>query len=197
MLISIDSLTVNCSYRIIDKSYIIQLIQSITQPDTILAIIAIVISIVAIYYNRQTFILNKKHNILSSKPLLVSFLEAEVESGNFAIGIANNGLGPAIIEDILIKYNDKLFKDFRVLINEISLQEIDYSYTLNEIKITNLTTEYCLSEKANIIFLKFNICDTKPEYRDLFFRKIIHFEINLKYNDIYGTKYELNDKLEY
>ena len=69
--------------------------------SVVIAVCAIVISI---WHGVQT----RKHNKLSYRPHLTTWTHSVGEKGFYAVDIINNGLGPALIEDFVIKVDGEI-----------------------------------------------------------------------------------------
>lgn len=92
----------------------------IKEPNTIIAILAIVVSIIGLWisvrYNRKTLEHTIKHSKLSVEPLIIVSTELSLVKQYVLIEIQNCGIGTAIITKIGFSYKDKpsvnLFKLF-------------------------------------------------------------------------------------
>ena len=88
--------------------------QWITSPNTILALLAILISIItliiSIKYTSKTIKIAERHNKLSVEPLL-NFNINSSEKNSMSIILGNYGLGSAKIKSMLIICNGSYFKN--------------------------------------------------------------------------------------
>lgn len=84
-------------------------------PNTIIAISAIVISIIGLFlssfHNRRTFKLTKKHNMLSVRPFLHYSGKIDSNAGKITYHVMNKGLGPAIVNTIRYKYKGHYYNN--------------------------------------------------------------------------------------
>jgi len=52
----------------------------------------------------------RKHNRLSFRPHLTTWAHSNVEKGFYAVDLINNGLGPALIEEFVVKVDGKVVR---------------------------------------------------------------------------------------
>lgn len=68
---------------------------------TVIALCALALSI---WQGMQT----RRHNRLSFRPHLISWTNRDAEKGFYTIELINNGIGPALIEEFLVKVDGKV-----------------------------------------------------------------------------------------
>lgn len=87
-------------------------------PTTIIAIIAVIVSVYSMYISREELVLSSKvaeeqilQNRLSVKPLLSFASFRESYNSINGIRLQNDGLGPALIDSMKLFYKCELIKD--------------------------------------------------------------------------------------
>jgi hypothetical protein len=71
--------------------------------STVIAICALALTV---WQGIQT----RKHNRLSCKPFLTTWIGKDLKNNFYSVDLINNGLGPAVIENFTIKVDDELFQ---------------------------------------------------------------------------------------
>lgn len=150
--------------RVIVENNKESLIDYLLNPNTIIALTAIIISIlgliISVIYNRKTLRLAYKHNKLSVEPFFAISHEYELKSD--FLEISNNGLGPAKINSITYEFDKKIYKTIFFLFKE-NFKEYDrliIPEESNSIKISNgyviapneKMKLYCFTYKENSHF---------------------------------------------
>lgn len=196
-----DSIHIADTVMVIEINEPISFFQYISQPNTIIAIAAIFVSITAvifsIIYNRKTFNLTKKHNILSTKPILTSEIVKDYSSGEIIIALANNGLGPAQIKRISFRYLNYHNLNLKSLINDLLINGVfPCTFTFGKISLLTPSSDYCLAEKSKINLFEAIITKTESENIENILKTLGSFKINVTYYDIYDTEFVLNERLD-
>ncbi len=95
-----------------DNSDILGLEESMKKlnADTVTAIASVIIALAAIFISVWQGVETRKHNQLSVTPKLDIFQESRQKVRSIGLFIANHGLGPAIIGDIIISVRETQFK---------------------------------------------------------------------------------------
>ena len=196
-----DSIHIADTVMVIEINESISFFQYISQPNTIIAIVAIFVSITAvifsIIYNRKTFNLTKKHNILSTKPILTSEIVKDYSSGEIIIALANNGLGPAQIKRISFRYLNYHNLNLKLLINDLLINDVfPCTFTFDKISLLTPSLDYCLAEKSKINLFEAVITKTESKNIENILKTLGSFKINVTYYDIYDTEFVLNERLD-
>ncbi|MBP1631388.1 MAG: hypothetical protein H6Q15_2281 [Bacteroidetes bacterium] len=101
--------------------------ECLSNPNTIIAICAILISlfgiVISLIYYRKTLNATIKHNKLSVEPLL--FIDVSIIDNDIKVELINGGLGTAKLNTLKICYNDKMFADFNKLMKDCSISETE------------------------------------------------------------------------
>lgn len=170
--------------------------QYLGQPDTIVTLFALFVSIVAIYfsvrYNRKTFRLTEEHNMLSHKPLFTSYFSKDLGNGNILIKLANNGLGPAFIIKVKYKYSNYSSNDLFELIKKLDNSEIPFGFTINE-PYSRKIENHWIAEKTDMILLKTTVV-VDDDYIEKFMSILGNITISVFYKDIYKEEDNFSEK---
>ncbi|WP_324779579.1 hypothetical protein [Thiobacillus sedimenti] len=75
--------------------------------QTITGISSVVIALCALVFSFWQGAQTKKHNRLSVRPHLTTWTHSNSDKGFYAVELVNNGIGPAIIEDFVLKIDGK------------------------------------------------------------------------------------------
>ena len=67
-----------------------------------------IIALCALLFTIWQGIQVRKHNRLSCRPHLTTWTHSEEEKGQYSVELINNGLGPALIEQFLVKVDGKV-----------------------------------------------------------------------------------------
>lgn len=80
--------------------------------ETIIAVLALLISLVAVYFTREQLEVSRLHNRLSVKPILDVTPHAEGTDGRNGFYLTNVGLGPAILTSFSASTGDLSMEGF-------------------------------------------------------------------------------------
>jgi hypothetical protein len=152
------------------------------------------------FHNELQFLRKKKHDVLLNKPIInVQFNRSFREPYSLGIVISNNGLGPAVIIDVIYEFNEWKSRDFSEIILNTGLSdinklisEIDYSEGNN---ITGID-EYTLSKNEFLELYKTTIsCNDDELYAEEIVKYFIsNVTIVVEYDDIFGNEFTLRKK---
>lgn len=165
----------------------------ITNPNTIIAITAIVISIIGLWlaskHNRQTFLLAKTHNELSVKPFLHYSSNSDIQNGKIQFKLSNKGLGPAIIKSLKYEYDNYIFDNITNILKEIENKgQLNFpkpSYTTtNDIEVTENAVLF-----PNDHFELFSVQINPPEYINKIIRLLSGIKIKIVFQNIYQNNF--------
>ena len=159
-----------------------------TVTSVIIALAALTISMVSLYVSHAALKIQRRHNVLSVKPIpMVSVADYE---DRLTVKILNNGSGPLIIKDVQVKKESQVRES---LVDWMpSLPDGMYWTTFvgpvknrsllpgNEIKLLELTEDH--SEK------KFK------EVRDNCRAALCQLTVVLEYTDVYESAFEFHEK---
>jgi hypothetical protein len=164
---------------------------SFFSADRILVIIAIVVSLLGLFfsvkYNRKTLKLTESHNKKVTRPALN--LQKEFYEDVFIFEVWNSGLGPAILTKVEFYYQNQTFNDLEKL-----LIKIIPNYLISTISEECLRTEFdqkevlAIGSKQNIYKGKYN--DDKI-YNNVM-SALLEIEIKIDYESVYGEDLKLN-----
>ncbi len=169
-------------------------VECLAEPSVIIALSAIVVSIVSLYFSvrfsRLTLEQTIKHNKLSVNPLLRFFVKNESKSNKIFIELHNCGFGPAIIKSFTLEYRDRIYGNFRDLIKENVdnlLDENSQSKIIKYIYYFDKDSFISSSDSITVFSVKSQSSEDLKHY------KLVLKEIKavVKYETIYGDKKEL------
>lgn len=172
----------------------IDFIDWLSNPNTIIAITAILISIIglvfSVLYNRKTIRISIMHNELSVKPLLHFSNRIDNNEGMIKYELSNQGLGPAIIKYLRYKYEDDYYdniNDFFTALDKrlITNQKVKFHLDYNEL------SENAVLSPNNSIKL-FSIIAEPKIYTDSLSDLLDKIDIEIFYNDMYDNKFSNN-----
>lgn len=155
--------------------------------ERILSLSAMSISFITlIIFVYQTNLMSKQ-NYLSILPYLQVATSNNPADNTYSISLKNHGVGPAIIESVILEYNGKRYdlKDyddylFNVLVSIVP--ELDSIVSLD-----TSTLDRGIAIPANSTYLVFSVYDSEPEYH-LFTEKLHYIEENgLRFEIIYRS----------
>ncbi len=105
-------------------------IESLTQPGTIIAITAIIVSVVSLFisvwYNKISLRISMDHNKKSVEPLVDFMYEIDFTTKKENCDLLNNGVGPAILKSIKYYYNNESFNDILSLYKKHNVKNLEY-----------------------------------------------------------------------
>lgn len=152
----------------------------IENAELLIAGLALLVSVVSIWLSIKEAKQNRKHNILSVKPL--PRFSGENINGRFKLFIGNNGLGPAIINEIFVHYNGRKIKSiefFELYFSQLAKKP-------NEIYLLNFRNNLTILSGEKRLLVEF-------EYNEKDDDKIREFWMNLNgeiiYKDIYNIRH--------
>jgi hypothetical protein len=168
-------------------------IETLTKPEIIIAISAIVVSIVSlvgsILYNRINLKNTIKHNKLSVEPLIDFVIDAKEIKKAISLTIQNTGLGPGIITKLKYTYNSGEFDKMSDILNRFNPKILNKLIRPKSEEIKFLTNHSLAPNDKLVLFAYFFETDT--DYKVI--ENIIqNTRIEIEYETIYGK----NKKLE-
>ncbi len=160
------------------------------QPSSIISIIAIVVSVIAVLfsikYNRKSLKMAHKHNMLSVRPIINTTIALQKKP---TFILENNGIGPAFIKKISFTYKDKTAENISTLLDlikhENNFPNININYSENKLK-----SSFSLSEKSKIIIFSTDLSKENMEDIQQFNRIFEKIGTSILYSDIYKNEYK-------
>jgi len=163
----------------------------IQQPNSVIAILAIFISlfglVFSVIYNRKTIKITIRHNELSVKPLLQFSVLVDNNVGLIKYDLSNRGLGPALFDYLVYKYEDETYNNINELFNSLkdrikTSKDLNYNIDYRELKKNTVIS-------ANDTIQLFSI-KLKPEnYTDSTAKLIENVNIEIFYRDMYNNQF--------
>ena len=157
---------------------------------TVISLCALVVSVIQTRVLKEEQELMREHYKISVWPRLELILEkgydlnGNDEISHFALSISNSGVGPAIITDVKISYNDSIANNWLHL---FEIQEIPDSV---ERYITNRGFNgqiLKVGETQEIL----NLDENRP-LANSFFERLNGLSLEIYYESIYGEKWKLD-----
>lgn len=159
-----------------------------TVASVIIALAAFTISLVSLYVSHAALKIQRRHNVLSVKPIpMVSVADYE---DRLTVKILNNGSGPLIIKDVQVKKESQVRESLIALMP--SLPDGMYWATFvgpikdrsllpgNEIKLLELTGDHSEIEFETV--------------RDGCRAALSQLAVVVEYTDVYGTVFPFHEK---
>lgn len=165
--------------------------ESITEPSIIIAISAIVVSLLSIFFsirqNHITLKRNKHINNQLNKPLLNIKYRMNETDGLLLIELLNNGIGPAIINNMYIGYKDKRSENFVDFTKDVEIPGTTSIVRFEKPDSTKISKGVAIASKENIkIFSSVIICDDLKNLQAVF-KYFGQLEFHIEYTDIFNN----------
>lgn len=123
-----NPITISDTLKVLSMNPPTSLWESLKEPNTIIALTAILLSIVALGFtarwNRRTFRMTQKHNKLSVRPLIDVFIDHG--PNRYTLFLKNVGMGPGIFTKIFFAYRGEHFSNLFELINQVAGEKLTW-----------------------------------------------------------------------
>lgn len=166
----------------------------IKEPNTIIAILAIIVSLLGLWisanYSRQTLEHTIKHSKLSVEPLLRFFVRNESKKNKITIELQNCGFGTASITNLTVNYKNKTYRNFKELISENLISE-DESNSEIEIYTYYFDKDSFISSNDKVKICSFEAIFI--EDLELFKKILLDTKATVKYETMYLEKRTLQE----
>ncbi|MDJ1470037.1 hypothetical protein QNI19_00575 [Cytophagaceae bacterium DM2B3-1] len=157
--------------------------------DKIIAIMATVISICALFTSVYQVKIERKQQYASMWPSLHIYSQTQMlpdSAQNFCgIRITNKGVGPAIIKKIEIWYRDQVCEDERDLIQKVTGGNMNEGEAINQI-----WEDRVLASNEEIEWIKVGGAINTRQFREALKTGYIH--VRLEYASVYEERWEYN-----
>jgi hypothetical protein len=151
-----------------------------------------IIAFAAFFLAIKESIQNKIHLRKSVKPILDVETDENLVQNQFILSVVNNGLGPAIIDNLNTKFeNETVVIDTlnKRISNYLDFHKSNSTFNLNMISID---TTSILKEGVSREFLRFEFVNHGSIEKKIFHDLINKFSLDISYTDIYEERFELN-----
>lgn len=149
-----------------------------------------VVALCALFFTAFQLHATRKHNKLSVKPHLVTFVNRNREPGKGSLSakLMNNGLGPAIIKNYQIYLDGKMLEIKSSKEAEETLKKILHDKKLITTSATLLGKRYAMpsKESKDIMIVNF-VLERDNEFEEIESR--LKFDLVVEYESIYGEEY--------
>ena len=165
-------------------------IQWLSDPDTILAIVVIIVSISSFGF---TVWYSKKVLRVSVRPFLMIVPSINDNEMHGKLEIHNKGLGTAIIDSFSIRYGNRDFLDIYKLIEKIQDNAANDGFKSFEVKyrVLKIPKVFAISKDEKIIFLNASLGDEEDNKAVAYFiEEFFKLTVNIKYHDMDGKKFK-------
>ncbi len=159
--------------------------------DKIVSISAISISVLSLYFFIKQTALMDKQSRLSAMPYLVVETSENGFDNELIISIHNYGVGPAIINKMVVHYEGKKYEtDLQHFIQEI----IPYTDSLNTLSSASLDKGLAIPTNGERVLLKMGGTKAQFEYCLYKMFEIIEggFDYDIYYQSIYEDKWKIS-----
>jgi hypothetical protein len=153
--------------------------------SAVLALFALVVSIISVYVSIRALSIQRRHNILSVSPL-PEITVADYEN-SLRLKIRNNGTGPLIVQNISF-WKNKVSKDY--IMEWMPKLPSGRAWTTFSHSLKNRT----LAPNSEIIILELTEYENEIGYahcRDLTRMALCQLEARVQYSDIYRTPFSV------
>lgn len=164
--------------------------------DSIIAILALIVSIISVYFVYATLKQHRKHNINTVKP--ISFIAAGDYENLLYVSIENNGTGPLVIKNLVVKNKTQATTSvIDIIPDSIRNTAVFSKFT------TNLSNRAILAgEELRLLEYRIDreLINQEPysSTREAIRKVLKNVEIKLSYTDIYGeTTFNETRKLDW
>ncbi|GHU48933.1 hypothetical protein FACS1894127_0750 [Clostridia bacterium] len=152
-----------------------------------LALATIFVACVSIIFTVKSYNIQRTHNIKSVRPLFV----VKYGSGNnFYIKLHNNGLGPGIINTMVITKSNQKYGSIREILLESNSKEIVDVLLEYSDKIANISLAPGEDLMLIIMCKEDYSSDKYDELRSIAIRELNNTEIKISYSDLYDNHIE-------
>ena len=156
--------------------------------ELIVAISAVLISIISLFVALKTLKIQQKHNKLSVKPL-AHFSKADYQNKIY-IKIKNYGLGPLIIKKLEIKKNNKKYKrlidTFEVLASKIMWDTF-----------TDIVDNRVLAPQKEFLLIQVSFTDKQDKIREEIRKSLAETTLTLTYQSIYNDEQKATEEMKW
>jgi hypothetical protein len=164
--------------------------QWVSDPNTILAIVVIIVSISSfgftVWYSKKILKLNIKPFLM----IVPSISDVEVYG---KVEIQNKGLGTAVIDSFSINYGNHKSLNVTDLVKQIVDNASAKGYNSSEVKYKTFNTPkiFAIGKDEKIIFFEASLTDAK-DYDAVAYviKQIFKLTVNIEYHDMNGKKFK-------
>ncbi len=154
-------------------------------------VIAICAIVVSIWHGVQT----RKHNKLSCKPHLTTWVHRGVDKSYYSVDLINNGLGPALIENFTVKVDGEVIPGEREEPIEKALELLFPGLNYHKLYKAFLAKGYSMAakDKRTIVAIQFSSPLPDPEFVE---NALNRGDIEVAYKSFYEEPFLLSTKEE-
>ncbi len=137
----------------------------------------------------------RKHNKLSYRPHLTTWVHSDADKGFYAVDLINNGLGPALIENFILKVDGKIIPGERTEPIEKALKILFPNHNYNSYySFVSKGYSMAAKDKRTIVSVQF----TNPPFptREFVEHALNRGDIEISYKSFYNEIFRLSTEEE-
>jgi hypothetical protein len=156
--------------------------------DVIIGISSTVIAVCALGYTIWQGKQMQRHNKLSFRPHLTSWSHQNHEQGAYALDVMNNGLGPAVIDDFMVKVDGKIMSgEGREPIEKaVKVLFPNAQYNLHQ---DYMAKDYSMAAKEKCAILAIQFADGTLLTKEFIEHAFNRADLIIKYKSFYGEEF--------
>lgn len=162
--------------------------ECLRDPSTIIAICAVVISVIGLGLALWTGYLTRKHNRLSVEPILDIYSILLDDKQCLSLDLENNGLGTAILNTVKFHYNNV---EYNNMLDIIDTKKITYKYEISSFHSSDDGTTISSNSKIRLYSIYVDSFEESKPFLDLFFE----ISLSVDFKTMYGEKRHFISKL--
>ena len=161
----------------------------------VIGISSTVIALCALWFSLWQGVQARKHNRLSFRPHLDTWIHSNAEKGFYAVELINNGIGPAIIEEFSVTVDGKRISGNRAERLEKALKIIlpNLSYQSHQ---SFLAKDYSMAPKERCTIVAIQFAGPQFPPKDFVEHALNRGDIEISYNSFYEERFHLSTREE-
>jgi hypothetical protein len=137
----------------------------------------------------------RKHNKLSCRPYLTTWVDSDENKGFYAVVLMNNGLGPALIENFILKVDGKIIPGERAEPIEKALKILFPNHNYNSYH-SFVSKGYSMAAKDKCILVSIQFTNPPFPAREFVEHAINRGDIEISYKSFYDEVFRLSTEEE-
>lgn len=163
--------------------------------QTITGISTAIIALCALVFSIWQGVQARKHNKLSFRPHLTTWTHSEAEKGFYTVELINNGLGPAIIEDFVVKIDGSRISGDGTEPIEKGLKMLfpNLAYLANH---SYVATGYSMAAKERCVILAVHFTNPPLPSKEFVEQALNRSDLDITYKSFYKEIFHLSTEEE-
>ena len=167
-------------------------------PDTVTAVGSLCVAVIALIFTAYQSSLSRSHNRLSVRPNLTIYQYEENNDGEYCLSLvmANNGLGPAIVNEYEVFCNGISLgnsKDATALIAKIDEKVEEFGLASSHERVVFHTGHSVPVNETNHL-IKISSSSYNKDMLDVFDYFISEFTVRVVYESMYKEEYRVDTR---